>query len=279
MTMVTIRQVRAATILVLATLAVQPSEAFDHVAGPVSSESGARLVKKFQIARGAVIVGVEFVNNDDSVVFPALAILRGPARRISEATVIAEWTNVRATSAHRVRVSIDPVTLERDSEILVAVSFPASTGVRSVGDGAGIGATRLADASETCFVAATADQPLQAIDLDFGFDLVLQGSSKSAGASPADAVVAKDYLLSANPSARIATIGFGLETGKPVRLSIYDVAGREVRRLVDSDLPAGVHARDWDGRDASGSVVAAGVYFARLAAGDRVLTQKIVLTR
>jgi len=108
---------------------------------------------------------------------------------------------------------------------------------------------------------------------------VLQSSGKAAGTNSAQAVVTKDYLLSANPNARIATIGFGLESAKPVRLAIYDVAGREVRRLVDSDLPAGVHARDWDGRDASGRVVAAGVYFARLAAGDRVLTQKLILTR
>ena len=42
---------------------------------------------------------------------------------------------------------------------------------------------------------------------------------------------------------------------------------------------AGAHSAAWNGRDASGSRVPAGVYFVRLEAAGQVQSQKIVLNR
>jgi flagellar hook assembly protein FlgD len=64
-----------------------------------------------------------------------------------------------------------------------------------------------------------------------------------------------------------------------VRLSIYDVTGRLVRRLVDRAMAAGEHRLVWDGRADSGADVVAGVYFARLEIGDFRETARIVLLR
>ena len=47
------------------------------------------------------------------------------------------------------------------------------------------------------------------------------------------------------------------------RLAIHDLAGREVRVLVDGDV-SGTTRAGWDGRDASGRRVAPGLYVARL---------------
>jgi len=64
----------------------------------------------------------------------------------------------------------------------------------------------------------------------------------------------------------------------PVRVSIHDVRGREVRVLLDGDLPAAGHRTSWDGRDASGRRVSAGVYFVRVATLGRVESLRIPVT-
>jgi flagellar hook assembly protein FlgD len=60
-------------------------------------------------------------------------------------------------------------------------------------------------------------------------------------------------------------------------LSLFDVAGRSVRVLVDRELGAGTHTVIWDGRDESGRRVGRGVYFARLTVNGTSNAQKIVL--
>jgi len=49
-----------------------------------------------------------------------------------------------------------------------------------------------------------------------------------------------------------------------VRLEVFDVLGRSVRTLMNEPAAYGQHALFWDGRDDNGTVVASGVYFARL---------------
>jgi len=66
-------------------------------------------------------------------------------------------------------------------------------------------------------------------------------------------------FTSATSIAYIVPAGGGL-----VDITIYDVNGREVRRLVDARMPAGDGVAVWDGLDSRGERVASGVYFARL---------------
>ncbi len=77
-----------------------------------------------------------------------------------------------------------------------------------------------------------------------------------------------DFALkpaSPNPFTGSTAIAYTVPTGGgAVDITIYDVAGREVRRLVDSRLPAGDGVAVWDGLDGGGRKVASGVYFARL---------------
>ena len=72
-----------------------------------------------------------------------------------------------------------------------------------------------------------------------------------------------------------------LRVDAPVRadLSIYDLGGRLVRRLVRDDLGVGDRVLHWDGYDSNGRRLAAGCYLLRLKAGDFLQTQKIVLVR
>jgi hypothetical protein len=82
-----------------------------------------------------------------------------------------------------------------------------------------------------------------------------------------------------NPFNPRTTIRFDLAQGRPLRLEVYDSAGRLVRALVDQALPAGSHTVQWDGTNAEGQPVASGLYLVRLAAGDFVAVRKALLVR
>jgi len=80
-----------------------------------------------------------------------------------------------------------------------------------------------------------------------------------------------------NPARSGAEIRFDLARSAPVALSIHDVAGRLVRELVVGRFEAGSHRVSWDGRDASGQPVAAGVYLYRIDAEGATETRRMVV--
>ena len=59
-----------------------------------------------------------------------------------------------------------------------------------------------------------------------------------------------------------------------VSLILYDVLGRRVRQLWQGSLGAGSHRFVWDGRDAAGKAVAAGVYLYRVEVDGQVEAKK-----
>ncbi len=82
-----------------------------------------------------------------------------------------------------------------------------------------------------------------------------------------------------NPSSGLSRLAFTLPAAGRARLVIYDVSGRVVATLADEPMGAGEHSAVWNGRDDSGASAAAGVYFARLTAGDETAVTKMVLAR
>jgi hypothetical protein len=63
------------------------------------------------------------------------------------------------------------------------------------------------------------------------------------------------------------------------RLTIYDIAGRRVRRLIDGSLPPGSHRVSWDLRSDSGSPVASGCYQCVFESGGVRSTAKVLVLR
>ena len=82
-----------------------------------------------------------------------------------------------------------------------------------------------------------------------------------------------------NPFNNGTTIPFSLARQIEVELSIYNLAGQKVKTLVQAVLGAGNHRVIWDGRDATGSEIATGVYLYRLRAEGRLEVRKLLLLR
>jgi hypothetical protein len=74
---------------------------------------------------------------------------------------------------------------------------------------------------------------------------------------------------------------FAIECDRPGsrRLEIVDLRGRVVRRLDDSVGTAGPRRVTWDGRDAAGKEVPAGVYLVTLEVGGRRVSSRVSLLR
>jgi len=84
-----------------------------------------------------------------------------------------------------------------------------------------------------------------------------------------------------NPFNPTTVIQYSIPEGQEgiVSLSIYDLHGRIVNKLVDEEQAPGIHQVNWNGKDNNGIGVASGVYIYRLQAGDYTSTRKMVLVR
>ncbi len=88
--------------------------------------------------------------------------------------------------------------------------------------------------------------------------------------------LSQNYPNPFNPETKIE---FSQPTSERVSIMVYDLLGREVRRLIDASLEPGYHAVIWDGRDNTGSNVPSGMYFYRLASAGFSDTKKMLLLR
>jgi len=82
-----------------------------------------------------------------------------------------------------------------------------------------------------------------------------------------------------NPFNSWTLIPYRLSRGGYVRLEIYDILGRPVRRLVEGRMPQGAHIVFWDGLDGSGRQVTSGVYLYRLRTAEGEASGRILVLR
>jgi hypothetical protein len=68
-------------------------------------------------------------------------------------------------------------------------------------------------------------------------------------------------------------------TDQSVNLTVYDIRGRRIRALIDSNLEPGSHKVHWDGRDDRGEQVVSGIYLYTLKAGEVAYTRKMTLLK
>ena len=107
---------------------------------------------------------------------------------------------------------------------------------------------------------------------------ITEGSSPSGVTSDKPAI-ASDFALYQNfpnpfnPSTRIS---YQLKKSAHVRLTIYDISGREIKTLVNNNCPEGNASILWDGTNNTGNIVATGIYIYKLQVGAFNESRKMV---
>jgi hypothetical protein len=77
-----------------------------------------------------------------------------------------------------------------------------------------------------------------------------------------------------NPFNPKTTIGFTLKRSTVIKLSVFDIIGREVLVVANKKFPAGRHAVEIDATNWPG-----GIYFYKLKSGNTILTRRMVLAK
>lgn len=100
--------------------------------------------------------------------------------------------------------------------------------------------------------------------------------------STADPGIPTWYALSANypnPFNPSTKIDFDLPESQNVQLVIFGVDGRRIATLKNESMSAGRHTVTWTGRNDQDELVATGIYFYRIQAGDFSETKKMTLVK
>jgi hypothetical protein len=113
-------------------------------------------------------------------------------------------------------------------------------------------------------------------------DQLEQVAQSSGAASEEQANLPRDFALDQNypnPFNPSTTIRFGVPERTHVRLTVYDVAGRQVRELTSREMEAGWHELRWNGRNGAGQQVSSGLYLYRIEAGSYRETRQMLFMK
>jgi hypothetical protein len=121
-------------------------------------------------------------------------------------------------------------------------------------------------------IETTGDIKLTEIDAADFFGNVM---STSATRLPSKFALAQNYPNPFNPQ---TTIALDLPVAAEYSVAIYNIAGQLIRTY-SGYSEAGVVSIVWDGKDASGSQVASGIYFYKAAADQFSATKKMILMK
>ncbi|MEO0072774.1 MAG: FlgD immunoglobulin-like domain containing protein, partial [candidate division WOR-3 bacterium] len=107
--------------------------------------------------------------------------------------------------------------------------------------------------------------------------LINEGSIASENSSlPQVFALAPNYP---NPVFGMTTIKWQIPEATHVTLVIYDATGRKVATLVNETYQPGYYETIWNGTDAEGRKVSAGIYFYEMKAGSYLARRKMVVSR
>jgi hypothetical protein len=101
-------------------------------------------------------------------------------------------------------------------------------------------------------------------------------ADEPAGAPPTATLLRPPHP---NPTTGAVSLSYTLTEAAPTTLTVYDLLGREVARLVDGERPAGAGTAVWDGRGPAGRPVPAGLYFVRFRTPTEAHTRPVTVLR
>lgn len=179
----------------------------------------------------------------------------------------------------------DEITANGATEIMDFASTGGPTMFRNVIPHAGPGADSKVIVSSTPIDLYTSAQMrdcvLQAVLTDFGVGIPTPNTNCVIDVGVDTGVPQRVTLHqnTPNPFNPTTKIRFSIPSQQKVDLKIFDIAGREVKTLVNGALPEGDHSFEWRGQDNAGNGVGSGVYFYTLNTDGQKQTKKMVLIR
>jgi hypothetical protein len=93
---------------------------------------------------------------------------------------------------------------------------------------------------------------------------------------PSEYSLQQNYPNPFNPSTKIP---FSISKNTHVTLSIYNMLGQRVKKLIGQKMSAGTHSVVWDGTNEFGETVANGIYFYRLQSNLGAKTMKMIIVK
>lgn len=116
--------------------------------------------------------------------------------------------------------------------------------------------------NETYFVRATIQTTTSIVEIE--------------NSVPKDFVLYPNYPNPFNPS---TTIKFALPKEEYTEVTVYDIAGKEVAKLVQNNLNSGTYTVSWNGKNNSGLTVSSGIYLCTIIAGKHSQTIKMLMMK
>lgn len=138
--------------------------------------------------------------------------------------------------------------------------------------------TSVAASEDFIYVADFANNRIARMRMNYEADNLPDVSAavpSGGGAKQAKAEIS----VAPNPFNPQGTVAVSLSVKSRVRVEVFSPAGRLVATLASDILPAGRHRFTWNGTDRAGSRAATGVYYIRLAAGQREYYASVVLVK
>jgi len=82
-----------------------------------------------------------------------------------------------------------------------------------------------------------------------------------------------------NPFNPITTLTYGLNIDSNVNIAIYDISGKLINTLVNTEQTKGWHTIQWNGTNTQSKKVPAGIYLSTITSGNEVKTNKLILLK
>ena len=261
----------------------------DGVFGMESTGEGAWLAVRLEIPTGYALAGLNWFNNDEGTLFEELLVGTGYTDSpglLTEFMLVAEEV-VGESSDWSTVAFMEPVVASLGN-LYVAFALPPDELLESTGQGGGPGFGYCSGGVGARGWLSGDGEVWAHLHENYGFavlPMLVQAEDGMAvkrlgGEEERETPPIEPFMsVGPNPFNPTISIRFGLSHASKVDVSVYDLKGRRIRRIVDEYRPAGTHRVAWDGHDGSGRQVASGVYLLRMNAGEVRFTRQVVLVK
>jgi hypothetical protein len=128
------------------------------------------------------------------------------------------------------------------------------------------------------YIVEASDEEFTTASSDGGFFVLNRGSLGAGNGQiyPETFALHQNYPNPFNP---ITSIRYDLPQDELVNIKVYDMLGRIVRALVNSQQAAGYHSIKWGATSDRNEPISAGIYIYTIQAGEFRQTRKMVLLK